>query len=428
MVVVGLQRVRPGVQVEAEEVGNVQPWPVRRSRRASPSAEAAPRKDERQSQGRRRQVGRRRPPQPQNVTGGSLDLPLLHQSADLRLGAVDRHRAGRRRGGPHAAHRPVPQHHAADGAGVVLVSRGQRPGGGRHRGRADRAAGQRRREHALHVVAMHQRRRLRAHRDLRSRHRSEDRPGAGAEPRAVGHAADAVPGAVAGHQHQEEDAQHPHGDEPVLARRPLRHAVHVELRHAPHPRRTDAAARRERRDVSRANATTPSAPGSIRRSWRREASPPARSCRPSRNRTTRWWPDNSASRPPRPARTSSPRLCALGRLVEPEQFGQIVVKTGLPAPGRADVPVVRLRDVARDRTGRSAVRPGLPAQRQALGRPGGLPDPDREHARYGRRRPPEDEGVEAELSRGPRLRFRLRHDARSSANRSGRCSRRSATR
>ena len=42
-----------------------------------------------------------------------------------------------------------------------------------------------------------------------------------------------------------------------------------------------------------------------------------------------------------------PTLCALGRLVEPEQFGQIVVKTGLPSPGRVNMPVVRLRDVAR---------------------------------------------------------------------------------
>jgi multidrug efflux pump subunit AcrB len=42
-----------------------------------------------------------------------------------------------------------------------------------------------------------------------------------------------------------------------------------------------------------------------------------------------------------------PTLTALGRLTEPEQFGQIVVKTGSPAPGSADVPVVRLSDVAR---------------------------------------------------------------------------------
>jgi len=42
-----------------------------------------------------------------------------------------------------------------------------------------------------------------------------------------------------------------------------------------------------------------------------------------------------------------PTLTALGRLNEPEQFGDIVVKTGSPQPGRPDAPVVRLRDVAR---------------------------------------------------------------------------------
>jgi multidrug efflux pump len=51
--------------------------------------------------------------------------------------------------------------------------------------------------------------------------------------------------------------------------------------------------------------------------------------------------------PAMPGQNFQPTLCALGRLVEPEQFGQIVVKTGLRAPGRADMPVVRLRDVAR---------------------------------------------------------------------------------
>ena len=42
-----------------------------------------------------------------------------------------------------------------------------------------------------------------------------------------------------------------------------------------------------------------------------------------------------------------PTFCVLGRLVDPEQFGDIVVKVGVPAPGRPDAPVVRLRDVAR---------------------------------------------------------------------------------
>ena len=42
-----------------------------------------------------------------------------------------------------------------------------------------------------------------------------------------------------------------------------------------------------------------------------------------------------------------PTLCALGRLVEPRQFGDIVVKTGLAGAGDPVTPVVRLRDLAR---------------------------------------------------------------------------------
>ena len=46
-----------------------------------------------------------------------------------------------------------------------------------------------------------------------------------------------------------------------------------------------------------------------------------------------------------------PTLCALGRLVDPRQFGDIVVKTGQSPPGCPSVPVVRLRDVARPELG-----------------------------------------------------------------------------
>ena len=42
-----------------------------------------------------------------------------------------------------------------------------------------------------------------------------------------------------------------------------------------------------------------------------------------------------------------PILCALGRLTTPEEFGNIVVKTGGREPGSPVTPVVRLRDVAR---------------------------------------------------------------------------------
>ncbi len=52
--------------------------------------------------------------------------------------------------------------------------------------------------------------------------------------------------------------------------------------------------------------------------------------------------------PPSPVgQNFQPTLSALGRLVEPEQFGGIIVKSGKPLPGGASTPLVRLRDVAR---------------------------------------------------------------------------------
>ena len=127
------------------------------------------------------------PPEPQ--ASQHRVLPLLHRPADLRLGAVDRDHAGRRDRAVHAAARAVSADHAADGAGRLQLPRRQRPGRGRDRGRADRAAGQRRREHDLHVVAVHQRRLLQPDRDLQAGRRPEPGPGAGAEPGQPGPAA-----------------------------------------------------------------------------------------------------------------------------------------------------------------------------------------------------------------------------------------------
>ena len=116
--------------------------------------------------------------------------PLLHRSSDFRHGDFGGLHAGRRRGRVHAAGGAVSRRHAADGAGDRLLSRRQRPDRAGHRGRADRRAGQRRRGHDLHVVAIHQRRRLQPDRDLQARHRLGHGPGAGAEPRLPGPAGD----------------------------------------------------------------------------------------------------------------------------------------------------------------------------------------------------------------------------------------------
>ena len=108
---------------------------------------------------------------------------ILHRSTDLRLRAVDRDHAW-----PAASPcsvcrwRSFPPISPPNVSVQLHLSRRQRRGRGRQRGRADRAAGQRRRGHALHVVELHQRRHLQPDRHVPARHRPEHGPGAGAEP------------------------------------------------------------------------------------------------------------------------------------------------------------------------------------------------------------------------------------------------------
>ena len=133
----------------------------------------------------------------------------------------------------------------------AYLPRRQRPGGRRHRGRADRAAGQRRREHDVHVVAVHQRRQLHADRHVQAGRRPEHGPGAGAEPRVAGRADPARAGQAARRGGEEEIAQHPDDRQPVLARRQPRQPVPEQLRHDPAPRRAGAARRRRRHHLHR---------------------------------------------------------------------------------------------------------------------------------------------------------------------------------
>ena len=89
-----------------------------------------------------------------------------------------------RRGRLHApAGRAISGNRAAGHQRLGPISRRQRRGGRLDRGGADRGADQRRREHALRVVELQRRRALLDRRDVRSRHQSRYRPGAGAEPR-----------------------------------------------------------------------------------------------------------------------------------------------------------------------------------------------------------------------------------------------------
>ena len=169
-----------------------------------------------------------------------------------------------------AAGRAVPRHHAADRAGHRQLPRGQRPGGRRQRGRPHRAAGQRRRAHDVHVVAMHQRRQLHPHRHLRDRHRPQHGPGAGAEPRVPGHGPVAHAGADPGRQRQEEVARAFCWRSTCISpERHLRRPLPEQLRHDPDQGRAAPPATAWATSPISASATTACASGSTRRKWRR---------------------------------------------------------------------------------------------------------------------------------------------------------------
>ena len=160
-----------------------------------------------------------------------------------------------------------PGDHAADSRGLGRLSRRQRPGRGRHRGRSDRAAGQRRREHALHVVAVHQRRHLHAHGDLQERRRPEHGAGAGREPRLAGRADLARPGQAPRRVGEEEIAQRADDREPVLARQQPRQPVPEQLRHDPAQGRAVASAGRRRHHLHRPARLQHAAVARSRRRW-----------------------------------------------------------------------------------------------------------------------------------------------------------------
>ena len=127
------------------------PWSAlrRRARGAGDSGDSS----ENQAQGRRIR-SRDSPARPLNPMEDRRHDPLLCRSSDLLHGHLRGFRAGGRSGRVHAARGPVPGGHAAHRAGDGPLSGRQRPDRARHRGGADRGAGQRRRGHGLHVVAL----------------------------------------------------------------------------------------------------------------------------------------------------------------------------------------------------------------------------------------------------------------------------------
>ena len=149
------------------------------------------------------------------------------------------------------ADRAVSRHRAADDPGHGQLSGREREGRRGNRGHADRAAGQWRREHALHVFAEHERRQHDAQRHFQARHQSRYRAGARAKPRRHRHPHAA--GRCAAHRRHDEKAvaRHHDGRASRFAGRLARLAFHQQLRAAPDPRRARAARRRRRHQCLR---------------------------------------------------------------------------------------------------------------------------------------------------------------------------------
>ncbi len=107
-----------------------------------------------------------------------IERPVLANVLAILMVVIGRRRAVQPAG------RAISRRRAADRAGDDALSGRQRPTVvDRHRGAADRAAGQRRRGHDLHAVLQRRRRHLYADGDVQDRHRPQLRAGAGAEPR-----------------------------------------------------------------------------------------------------------------------------------------------------------------------------------------------------------------------------------------------------
>ena len=115
-------------------------------------------------------------------------------------------------------------------------------------------------------------------------------------------------------------------------------------------------------------------------------------------------------------------LTTLGRLVDPEQFEQIVVKTG--KSGQVRPP----QGCFAERAGGQESGHAVHTRRQTLDRPGDLPVAGLERTRNGRQHPGQDEGtVRVPIPQGHALQHRVRHDSvhqrigRRSVSRAARC-------
>ncbi len=180
------------------------------------------------------------------------DLEILHRAAGPRQCAGDSVRRDRPRRPHPFAGRAISRDRAADRAGDDALSRRQRPYRHRHRRAADRAAGERRRRHALHAVLCGLRRDLHADRHVPDRHRSQLRAGAGAEPRLERALVAAAGGAGAGRRRAEEVDRDPADRQPHVAGLAIQQPLSEQLRdHQAQGRDCAAAGCRQCRGVRR---------------------------------------------------------------------------------------------------------------------------------------------------------------------------------
>ena len=215
----------------------------------------------------------------------------------------------------------------------------------RNRRRAARAGDQRRRGLALHVLAGDERRRDDADRHVQARHRRRQGAGAGAEPRRAG-AAEAARGSAAPRRHDEQAIARPDDGRALFSPDDRYDRLYLaQLRRAAGQGRARAPPRRRRRAAVRLRRL---------RDARLARPRQGRRARPDRERRRRRDPraeragrgrrlgSAARSRPPANAgRISRSQINAKGRLVDEEEFGNIIVKTG------SDGENTRLRDVAR---------------------------------------------------------------------------------
>ena len=256
------------------------------------------------------------------------------------------------------------------------------------------------------------------HRHVRDRHRSRPRDDQRQQPRA-GRAADACPRKCAARASRCASARTTHPADRRRSTRPIRATTQIFVSNyalAQRHRRAAAHPRRRRRaDLRRQGLLDPhlaaARPAGAARPHARATSPPR-----SASRTRSSPPAGSAQEPTGEPVDFTFSVTTQGRLAEPEQFEQIILRT------TPDGAIVRLKDVARVELGSRDYDFVGQAQRQADGADRHLPAAGRERAR-GRRRRRGAAGGARQVGFPPGFDYSVpvRHDQVRHASRSRKC-------